>query len=146
MKSRDNVSGIGILGVLILLVLLPLVAVLFQIVCPSLQLENFDLSNLSMLMDVFVRPLWKKAFMNSFTLSLGTTVIGLILAIVLANIRVKYDFFGAKIIDLISWVLMIIPWKWQYDKRYQTFSASGSSSGSSWYYCWICCGLCSYIF
>lgn len=130
MKSRDNISGIGILGVLILLVLLPLVAVLFQIVCPSLQLENFDLSNLSMLLDVFTRPLWKKAFLNSLSLSLGTTVIGLILAILLATIRVKYDFFGAKIIDLISWVLMIMPsfilaQGWVY-------FASGNGIASAW--------------
>lgn len=130
MKSRDNVSGISILGILILLVLLPLVAVLFQIVCPSLQLENFDLSNLSMLMDVFTRPLWKKAFVNSLSLSLGTTVIGLILAILLVTIRVKYDFFGAKIIDLISWVLMIMPsfilaQGWVY-------FASGNGIASAW--------------
>lgn len=109
MKSKDNISGICILGILILLVLLPLAAVLFQIVCPGLQLQKFDLRNLSMLLQVFTKPLWKKAFLNSFSLSIGTTVIGLMLAIVLAAIRVKYVFWGAKMIDFISWILMIMP-------------------------------------
>ena len=41
MKSRENAAGIGISGILILLVLLPLAAVLFQVVCPDLQIKNF---------------------------------------------------------------------------------------------------------
>ena len=55
MKRRDNISGICILGVLIILVLLPLVAVLFQIVCPGLQPEKFDIKNLSLILGVFTR-------------------------------------------------------------------------------------------
>ncbi|MGN0432640.1 MAG: ABC transporter permease [Lachnospiraceae bacterium] len=109
MKRRDNISGICILGVLIILVLLPLVAVLFQIVCPGLQPEKFDIKNLSLILGVFTRNLWKKAFLNSFFLSMGTTIIGLILAAVLAHIRVQYQFPGAKLLDLISWILMIVP-------------------------------------
>ena len=109
MKSRENAAGIGISGILILLVLLPLAAVLFQVVCPDLQIKNFSLSNLSLVLQVFVRPLWKKAFLNSFFLSVGTTVIGLILAAVLAHIRVNYKFRGAKLLDLTAWILMVVP-------------------------------------
>ncbi len=109
MKSRENAAGVGILGILGILVLLPLAAVLFQILCPGLQLEKFDLKNLSLVLDVFVRPLWKKAFLNSFFLSSGTTVIGLVLAAVLAHIRTKYQFAGAKLLDLTAWILMIMP-------------------------------------
>ena len=109
MKSRENAAGVGILGILGILVLLPLAAVLFQILCPGLQLEKFDLKNLSLVLDVFVRPLWKKAFLNSFFLSSGTTVIGLVLAAVLAHIRTRYQFAGAKLLDLTAWILMIMP-------------------------------------
>lgn len=130
MKSRDNFSGICILGILILLVLLPLVAVLFQVICPGLELEKFDLKNLSLILDVFTRKLWKKAFLNSFFLSIGTTVVGLLLAAALAHIRVKYQFPGAKLLDLVSWVLMIIPsfilaQGWVY-------FASGNGIASAW--------------
>lgn len=109
MRNRDNTAGFGILALLIVLVLLPLAAVLFQVVCPGLQLEKFDVSNLVLVMDAFVRPLWKKAFLNSFFLSIATTVLGLILAAVLAHIRVKYRFPGAWLLDMVSWVLMIVP-------------------------------------
>lgn len=47
MKSKDNAAGIGILGLLILLVLLPLVTVLFQVICPGLSINKFNLSNLA---------------------------------------------------------------------------------------------------
>ncbi len=130
MNRRDNIFGIGMLGILILLVLLPLAAVLFQVVCPGLQLKNFDLGNLSLIMDVFTRKLWKKAFLNSFALSVGTTAVGLILAAALAHIRVKYQFPGAKMIDLVSWILMIVPsfilaQGWVY-------FASGNGIASAW--------------
>lgn len=109
MKSKDNAAGICILCILTLLVLLPLAAVLFQVICPGLQIEKFSLKNLTLVLDVFVRPLWRKAFLNSFFLSLGTTAIGLALAAVLAHIRVKYRFAGAKLLDLTAWILMIVP-------------------------------------
>ena len=130
MKNKDNVSGICILGLLTLLVLLPMAAVLFQVVCPGLQLNNFNIKNLTLILDVFTRPLWKKAFSNSFLLSIGTTVIGLVLAAFLAHIRVKYRFFGAKLVDLTGWVLMIVPsfilaQGWVY-------FASGNGIANSW--------------
>ena len=52
MKSKDNAAGFGILAILILLVLLPLAAVLFQVVCPGLQIEKFDPSNLKLVLDL----------------------------------------------------------------------------------------------
>ncbi len=109
MKNRDNTAGFGILAILTILVLLPLAAVLVQIVCPNLDPKKFDLGNLSLLLQVFVRPLWKKAFLNSVALSMGTTIVGLILAAFLAHVRVHYVFPGAKMIDIVSWILMIVP-------------------------------------
>ena len=109
MKLRENIAGSLVLAILAILVLLPLVTVLVQVVCPGLALDELNLGNLSLVMDVFVRPLWKKAFVNSATMSLCTTVIGLLLAGILAHIRVKYDFPLAKLLDLVSWILMIMP-------------------------------------
>lgn len=130
MNTRENTTGFGILSILILLVLLPLAAVLFQVVCPGLEIRNFHLSNLALVADVFKRPLWKKAFLNSFFLSAATTVPGVILAAFLAHIRVKYDFFGAGLLDMASWILMIVPsfilaQGWVY-------FASGNGIASAW--------------
>lgn len=109
MKNRDNRISSGVFAILFILVLLPLVAVLFQIVCPGLELEEFDIANLSILGDVFTRPLWRKAFLNSLSLAAGTTCMGLLVAAILAWVRTQYQFPGAKLINLAAWVLMIIP-------------------------------------
>ena len=109
MKFRENIAGSLVLAILTILVLLPLVMVLLQVVCPGLTLSELDLGNLSLVLDVFVRPLWKKAFINSAAMSLCTTAAGLLLAGVLAHIRVKYDFPLAKLLDIVSWILMIMP-------------------------------------
>ena len=130
MKLRENISGSLILAILTILVLLPLVTVLLQVVCPGLSLEDFAPGNLSLLLDVFVRPLWKRAFINSATMSLCTTAAGLLVAGILAHIRVRYDFPLAKLLDIVSWILMIMPsfilaqgW---------VFFASGNGIARSW--------------
>ncbi len=130
MKLRENAAGSLILAILVILVLLPLLTVLIQVVCPGLSLNELDLGNLSLVLDVFVRPLWKRAFLNSASLSLCTTAAGLILAGFLAHIRVKYQFPLAKLLDVVSWILMIMPsfilaqgW---------VFFASGNGIAKSW--------------
>ena len=130
MKLKENIAGFGVLGILTVLVLLPLAAVLAQVVCPGLSPDKFDAGNLRLVLDVFVRPLWKKAFFNSAGLSLATTVFGLLLAGGLAHVRVRYDFPLARLLDIVSWILMIMPsfilaqgW---------VFFASGNGIASSW--------------
>ena len=109
MKLRENIAGSLILAILTILVLLPLLTVLIQVVCPGLSLEELNLGNLNLVLDVFVRPLWRRAFINSASMSLCTTIAGLILAGFLAQIRVKYNFPLAKLLDIVSWILMIMP-------------------------------------
>ncbi len=130
MKLKENIAGFSILTILTVLVLLPLAAVLVQVVCPGLNPEKFNVGSLSLVLDVFVRPLWKKAFFNSAGLSLATTAAGLMLAGVLAHVRVRYEFPLAKLLDIVSWILMIMPsfilaqgW---------VFFASGNGIASSW--------------
>ena len=130
MKLRENIAGSLILAILTILVLLPLLTVLIQVVCPGLSLEELNLGNLNLVLDVFVRPLWRRAFINSASMSLCTTIAGLILAGFLAQIRVKYNFPLAKLLDIVSWIRMIMPsfilaqgW---------VFFASGNGIARSW--------------
>lgn len=130
MKLKENIAGSLILAILTILVLLPLLTVLIQVVCPGLSLEELNLGNLSLVLDVFVRPLWRRAFINSASMSLCTTIAGLILAGFLAQIRVKYNFPLARLLDIVSWILMIMPsfilaqgW---------VFFASGNGIARSW--------------
>ncbi len=109
MRSKENILGNILLMTLTILVLLPMAAVLFQIVCPNLILENFNLKNLSQLLGVFEKPLWKNSFKNSLSLGLATTFFGISLATVLAYIRVKFIFPCRKALDLCAWIIMIVP-------------------------------------
>ena len=130
MKLKENIAGFTILAILTVLVLLPLAAVLIQVIWPGFLPDSFKPDNLKLMLDVFVRPLWRKAFLNSASLSLATTAAGLLLAAVLAGIRVRYDFPLARLLDIVSWILMIVPsfilaqgW---------VFFASGNGIASSW--------------
>ncbi len=109
MNKRESRFSVAIFAIMFVLVLLPLAAVLFQIVCPGLDLSQFDLANLSILGDVFERPLWRKAFLNSLSLASSTTVFGLLIACALAWVRTQYRFKAARVIDIAAWLLMIIP-------------------------------------
>ncbi len=109
MNKRESRFSVAIFAIMFVLVLLPLAAVLFQIVCPGLDLSQFDLANLSILGDVFERPLWRKAFLNSLSLASATTVFGLLIACALAWVRTQYRFKAARVIDIAAWLLMIIP-------------------------------------
>ncbi|OON98466.1 MAG: ABC transporter permease [Epulopiscium sp. Nele67-Bin004] len=109
MSSKQNTAGHLIGLILFVLILLPLFTVFIQIVLPQLDPEQFDLSNLSLIIEGFERPLWKTAFFNSLKLGVGTTTIGVCLATVLAYIRVNYEFAGRKMLDLTAWILIIVP-------------------------------------
>ncbi len=107
--KKENRLSTGVFVVLFILVLLPLATVLFQILCPGMDFTKFSISNLSLLTNVFTRPLWRKAFFNSLKLASATTVVGLILATILAWIRTHYASRFNKLIDLTAWILMIVP-------------------------------------
>lgn len=76
---------------------------------PGLKFEKFNLFNLTLILDIFKRPLWNKAVKNSLMLSLMTTLGGVIVGGFLSFIRTNYKFPLSKLIDIISWILLIIP-------------------------------------
>ncbi len=107
--KKENRLSTGVFVVLFILVLLPLATVLFQILCPGMDFSKFSFSNLSLLSNVFTRPLWRKAFLNSLKLASASTVVGLLLATLLAWLRTHYKSRFNKLIDLTAWILMIVP-------------------------------------
>ena len=55
MKLKENIAGFGVLGILTVLVLLPLAAVLAQVVLPGMCHDKYDDENFHLEMHVFVR-------------------------------------------------------------------------------------------
>ena len=109
---RANTEGtIGwiVLFVLAVLIILPLGTVLFQVVNPGLAGDADQASGLSLLTEVFRKPLWSRALKNSLQLGLCTTLFGTLFGALLAGIRMKWDFRAGKFLDIAAWILMIMP-------------------------------------
>ncbi|WP_349816731.1 ABC transporter permease [Paenibacillus glycanilyticus] len=109
MGSQGNRTGWLVLAVLFLLILLPLFAVVIQVLLPGVFFGQFKLGNLSLLLDVFRRPLWYVSLKNSVILGIGTTVFATIIGTAIAMARANWVFRGAKLLDFAVWILIITP-------------------------------------
>jgi ABC-type Fe3+ transport system, permease component len=106
---QGNRTGWLVLAVLFLLILLPLIAVVIQVLLPGVFFGHFELGNLSLLLDVFRRPLWYVSLKNSVILGIGTTVLATIAGTAIAMARSNWTFPGAKLLDFAVWILIITP-------------------------------------
>jgi len=107
-RSRDRL-GWPVSLILFVLVLYPLAAVMIQVLLPGVFFGNWQLGDLSLLLDVFHRPLWQKSLENSLLLGIGTTVLGTLLGGCLAMLRASWSFPTAKLLDASVWLLLITP-------------------------------------
>lgn len=109
MNTSEARYGGGVTLLLFVFIFLPLLAVLINVIFPGLFFGQIESSSLGLIGDIMNRPLWKQSLLNSVTLSLGTATIGTIIGGVLATIRARWDFAGAKLLDMTAWVLLIAP-------------------------------------
>ncbi|MBB6638006.1 ABC transporter permease [Cohnella thailandensis] len=107
--AYGNRTGWLVLAVLVLLILLPLAAVIVQVLLPGVFFGNWELGDLSLLLDVFKRPLWYQSLKNTLLLGLGTTLFATIIGGALATVRAQWRFPGARLLDLTVWLLIITP-------------------------------------
>ncbi|CAM3547759.1 ABC transporter permease [Marinicrinis lubricantis] len=108
-RNVENRLGWSVSFILAILVLFPLAAVMIQVLLPGVFFGEWQLGNLSLLLDVFHRPLWQKSLENSVVLAVGTTALGTLLGGMLAMIRSTWQFPTAKLLDAAVWVLLICP-------------------------------------
>ena len=106
---KQNRMGWLVLALLLLLIMLPLAAVIIQVVLPGIFFGNFALGDLSLLLEVFNRPLWQASLQNSIILGVGTTILATLLGGFLATIRSRWTFPTARLLDLSVWLLIITP-------------------------------------
>lgn len=106
-----NINRLGwtVSILLAILVLFPLAAVIIQVLLPGVFFGNLNFGDLSLLLDVFRRPLWRKSLENSLLLGIGTAFFGTVLGTVLAVIRSRWKFAGAAALDAAAWILFIMP-------------------------------------
>jgi iron(III) transport system permease protein len=94
---------------LFVLILAPLAAVIIQVLLPGVFFGDWKLGNLSLLLEIFKRPLWFKSLENSLVLGIGTTLLATILGGALATLRSGWSFPTAKLLDASVWMLLIMP-------------------------------------
>lgn len=107
--QAEGAIGWIVLSVLAVLIILPLGDVLLQIVSPGFFGNTEKADGMSLLFEVFEKPLWYKALGNSMSLGIWTTFFGTVFGAFLANFRVKWEFKTAKLLDIAAWILMIMP-------------------------------------
>lgn len=105
----EGAIGWIVLFLLVILILLPLLTVLYQVVDPGLLGSKEQESSLSLLFEVFRKPLWSKALRNSVLLGLCTTLFGTAFGAGLAALRLKWRFAAGRVLDVAAWILMIMP-------------------------------------
>jgi iron(III) transport system permease protein len=111
MLKALNVNRLGwtVSILLAILVLFPLAAVIIQVLLPGVFFGNLNFGDLSLLLEVFRRPLWRKSLENSLLLGLGTAFFGTVLGTMLAVVRSRWKFAGAAALDAAAWILFIMP-------------------------------------
>ena len=108
-KNRENQLGGAVFIILFVMVMLPLLSVIIQVVFPGIFFGERVLGDLSLLLDVFRRPLWRVSLQNSVLLGVGTMVFGTLLGGGMATLRSHWVFPGAKLLDIAAWLLLITP-------------------------------------
>lgn len=105
----DRVVGWVVAAVLAVLVLLPLLAVVLQVVWPGLFAGDLTFGDLRILAEITERPLWRASLVNSLRLATGAMLLGTLLGGGLAYLRHSHRFRGAVLLDTAAWVLLITP-------------------------------------
>lgn len=72
----DRVVGWVVAAVLAVLVLLPLLAVVLQVVWPGLFAGDLTFGDLRILAEITERPLWRASLVNSLRLATGAMLLG----------------------------------------------------------------------
>lgn len=105
----ENKAGLLVTLLLWMLVLGPLLAVLMQVAFPGFFWGNLQLGPLDLLLEVFRRPFWQMALLNSLLLSICTAILGTLLGAGLALFRACWSFPTARWLDAAVWMLFITP-------------------------------------
>lgn len=133
---KQDRLGWSISLILFVLILYPLLAVIIQVLAPGIFFGNLQLGDLSLLLEIFKRPLWQRSLQNSVVLACGTTVFGTLLGGVLAMVRSSWQFPTARLLDAAVWMLLIMP-SFILAQGWVMFSASSGLAANVLGWTWV---------
>lgn len=107
--ETETYIGFIVVCALALLILAPLAAVFLQAFLPQgLNSAGAGLG-IKGLLEIFQRPLWRQALVNSLQLSLLSACIGGIIGTSLAMLRYRMRFALSPLLDVAAWLVLILP-------------------------------------
>jgi iron(III) transport system permease protein len=109
LSSGGKKLGFIVTILLFISVFLPLLAVILNAFLPGLFFGELNFNSLSILLEIFDRPLWSVSFKNSLILGLGAATLGVLIGATLALLRSKWKSGLGRWMDVGAWVLLIIP-------------------------------------
>ncbi|MED4959634.1 iron ABC transporter permease, partial [Paenibacillus macerans] len=136
LRQTQDRLGWSVSLILFVLVLYPLLAVFIQVLLPGVFFGNWERGDLSLLLEIFRRPLWQKSLENSVVLASGTTVLATLLGGGLAMVRSSRQFPTARLLDAAVWILLIMP-SFILAQGWVMFSAGGGLASKLLGWTWI---------
>ncbi len=107
--SAEDWLGIAVVAALVVLVLAPMAAVLLQAFLPgafSGQPRGFTLGGL---LEIFERPLWRRALWNSMFLATIAAIVGGLIGSGLAILRHSSRLALGPALDVAAWAIIVLP-------------------------------------
>lgn len=128
--------GGGVTLLLAIFIFLPLLAVLLNALVPGLFFGELHFNQISILGELFHRPLWRQSLLNSVTLAGGAATLGTIIGGGLAWIRSQWSFAAGSLLDAMVWVLLIVP-SFMIAQGWVLFAGAGGIANQSLGMPWI---------
>lgn len=128
--------GGGVTLLLAIFIFLPLLAVLLNALLPGLFFGDLQFNKITILGELFQRPLWRQSLLNSVTLAGGAATLGTVIGGVLAWLRSQWDFATGRLLDAAVWVLLIVP-SFMIAQGWVLFAGAGGIANQSLGMPWI---------
>lgn len=107
--TSQDALGLVVVLALVILVLAPMATVVAQAFAPGAFTQQAGRASISVLLEIFERPLWRRALSNSLFLASFAAVIGGVMGTLLAILRHSGRMALGPALDIASWAIIVLP-------------------------------------
>lgn len=107
--TSQDVLGVAVVLALVILVLAPMATVVLQAFVPGAFTRQASNAGLGVLLEIFERPLWRRALSNSMFLATFAAIFGGAMGTLLAILRHSGRMTLGPALDIASWAIIVLP-------------------------------------
>lgn len=107
--TTQDLLGLAVVLALVILVLAPMATVVLQAFVPGALTGQASSAGLSVLLEIFERPLWRRALSNSMFLAVIAALLGGAMGTLLAILRHSGRMALGPALDVTSWAIIVLP-------------------------------------